>query len=224
MKPLYILKIGGSVVTDKGGKGFSVREGLISEIGKEIKSAKEKKDFDLILIHGAGAAGHQLAREYNLVEGTGESKEKIRGALLSQLSNQKLNRKIFEIFLENGLEVTPLHTASTVAQESGEIAEFNLDCLKEALKNNFTPLLYGEMVFDRTKGMTICSGDSIAPYLAGKLDANRILYATDVNGIYTQDPYKNSHAELIEEISYNRIKEKIKLSSSHNIDTTGGLG
>lgn len=224
MKPLYILKIGGSVVTDKGKKGFSVREDLIDKIGKEIKDVKERKDFDLVLIHGAGAAGHQLAKEYNLTEGTEENEKKIYGALLSQLSNQKLNRKIFEIFLENGLDVMPIHTASTVIQAGGEIAEFNLDCLREALKNNFIPVLYGEMVFDKSKGMTICSGDSIAPYIADKLDAGRILYATDVDGIYTQDPYKNRQAELIEEISYSRIKEKTKLSSSHNIDATGGLG
>ncbi|MDZ7612098.1 MAG: isopentenyl phosphate kinase [Candidatus Moranbacteria bacterium] len=223
MKPLYILKLGGSVVTDKDKEGFSVKKGLIDEISREIKNAKEKKDFDLILIHGAGAAGHQLAMEYKLVEGTGENKEKIYGALLSQLSNQKLNREIFEIFLENGLDVTPIHTASTVVQAGGEIAEFNSDCLKEALKKNFIPLLYGEMVFDKSKGMSICSGDSIAPHIANKLGADRILYATDVDGIYTQDPYQNSQAELIEEISYGRIKKKIKLSSSHNIDTTGGL-
>jgi isopentenyl phosphate kinase len=222
MKPLYILKIGGSVATNKDRSGFSVRGSLLKKIGKSIKSAQKNRKFDLILIHGAGSAGHQLAREYDLKEGTGKNPKKIRGAILSRIANQRLNLSIFEILHSAGLFVAPVHTASAIVQKNRKISSFDLKTIKEALKGEYIPLLYGEMVFDEKLGMSICSGDAIAPYLAKKMGAKNIFFASDTDGIFDKDPHFFKNAKLLQEISLKGI-EKISLSDSHNIDATGGM-
>lgn len=223
MKPLYILKIGGSVATYKNKPGASVRKKLLQEIAQAISQAKKKKAFDLILIHGAGAAGHQLAHKYRLKDGTVNSKEKWKGAFESRLANQELNNAITKIFNSLGLRVTPVHTASTIIQENKDIIDCNIRIIKETLRWDCIPLLYGEMVFDTKLGMSVCSGDAIAPYLAKRLAVKKIFFASDIDGIFDRDPHLNKNAVLLKETNLISIKKDAKLTDSHNVDVTGGL-
>jgi isopentenyl phosphate kinase len=225
MKPLYILKIGGSVATHKDKPGISIRKELLRKIALSIKKAKKKKEFSLILIHGAGAAGHQLAKKYDLRNGVSGNEKKFYGSMLSSISNQKLNNAIFEIFVLAGLKIVPVHTASTIIQKDKKISNCNLKIIKKALEKDCIPLLYGEMVFDEKMDMSICSGDAIAPYLAKKIGAEKVFFSSDIDGVFDKDPHLYKDAKLIENININEIKnnEKFKLTNSHNIDVTGGL-
>lgn len=222
-KPLYILKLGGSVVTYKHQKGASVRIPLLRKIAKELKNILKKKSFQLIIIHGAGAAGHQLAKKYDLQSGAGKDEKKWFGSLTSRTANQKLNLTIAEIFIKENLRAVSVHTASVIIQKDKKIRDCYLENVQEALRQNCIPILYGEMVFDKTLGMSICSGDSILPHLAEKLRAQEVFFASDIDGIFTQDPFIHKDAKLIKKISFAEIKKKTKLSGSHNVDVTGGL-
>jgi isopentenyl phosphate kinase len=225
MKPLYILKIGGSVATFKNKPGVSVNSSLLKKIALSIKEAQAKKDFNLVLIHGAGAAGHQLAKQYGLREGTNGDEKKLQGSLLSCVANQKLNNAIFEIFISCGVKIFPIHTASTIVQKNKKISHCNIGIIKESLSRNCMPILYGEMVFDEDLGMSICSGDAIASFLANKMEAEKIFFASDIDGIFDKDPHLNKDAELIEDIKLEDVlnDEKIRITGSHNVDVTDGL-
>ncbi|HEX8973992.1 MAG TPA: isopentenyl phosphate kinase [Patescibacteria group bacterium] len=223
MKPLYILKIGGSVVTLKDHPGFSVRKELLDKVADSLLLARKKGKFDLILIHGAGALGHSLAKEYGLDKGVGKSARKMHGALLSRNANQKLDNAICEIFNTKGLPVAPVHTASVIIQKNALISKFETGMIKEALEKNLIPVMYGDMVFDTKLGMSVCSGDAIAPFLAKKFGARKIFFASDIAGVFTNDPHFHKDASLIEEISLQEITSNAKLSGSHNVDVTGGL-
>lgn len=225
--PLYILKLGGSVITYKDRIGASVedsiRRPLLEKIAKTLKKTVSRKRFQLILIHGAGSPGHQLAHKYKLKEGTRSDNRKLKGSIFLQNVNQKFDNAILKIFIDNGLNVTPIHTASVIVQNNKNISYFYMGTIKEALKNNCIPILYGEMVFDVKLGMTVCSGDAIASYLAKRMEIRKIFFASDIDGIFTEDPHLNKNARLIEEIDLKNIEKKIKLSQSHNIDVSDGL-
>lgn len=223
MKPLYILKIGGSVATHKNRSGFSVRKLLLKKIAKSIKEARDEKAFDLILIHGAGAAGHQLAKQYGLQGGTGNNNKKQHGAFLSRFANQKLDIAVAGSLFEGGLRIVSVHTASTIVQKNGKITSCNLKIIKESLDRQCIPLLYGEMVLDEDLGMSICSGDAIASFLAKKMNASKIFFASDIEGIFERDPHVFKNARLVEKISLKNLEKQIKLSKSHNVDVTGGI-
>ena len=213
------------MATHKNRVGISVRKTLLKKIARAIKQAQKKKNFDLILIHGAGSVGHQMAHRYGLRDGTKKDTTKWSGALQTRVMDQKLNNTIAESFVSEGLRVVSAHTATLVIQNNKTISSFNLEIIKEALEQNCIPLLYGDMVFDKILGMTICSGDTLAPYLAKKLHAQKILFATDVSGIFDKDPYLHKNARLVEKIDLHEIDKKnnIELSASHNLDVTGGL-
>ncbi len=226
-KPLYILKLGGSVITHKdrveASAGDSIRNLLVKKIARTLRKAIKKNDFQLILIHGAGSPGHQLAHKYKLKDGTKSDNKKLKGSVLLQNVNQKFDNAILKIFINNGINITPIHTASVIIQKNKKITEFYAGTLKKALENNCIPILYGEMVFDKALGMTVCSGDTIAAYLAKKLKIRKIFFASDIDGIFTKDPHSHKDAKLIEKIDLKNIEKDIKLTQSHNIDVSDGL-
>ena len=49
------------------------------------------------------------------------------------------------------------------------------------------------------------TSDSIAAYIAGQLKAKNLILVTDVDGVFTADPKKNSKAEFISSISTSRL-------------------
>ncbi len=196
---------------------------LIRKIAKEIKASLESQSFNLILIHGAGSVGHQLAHKYELTKGANQTEKGWEGALISRVANQTMDVSISDIFVKNNLPVVSIHTSSVIIQTNGKISHFDLGTIKESLKQNCIPLLYGEMVLDRKLGMTICSGDAIVPYLAKKLGAQKMFFASDIDGIFDKDPHLHKNAKLIKKIRLSDIEKKSKLTHSHNIDTTGGL-
>lgn len=51
------------------------------------------------------------------------------------------------------------------------------------------------------------TSDSIAVYVAGRLQANRAVLITDVNGVYTSDPKVSSSAKLIKKLSAHDLSE-----------------
>ncbi len=219
---LYILKIGGSVATEKSAARPVVRRALLVRSFKAIRAGLPR-GAQLIIIHGAGSFAHPLAKKYGLRTGTGTSNNKKRGAALTRLSTQKLNTEVLECALEAGLLATSVHTGTLFTQKNNSGLNANMDVVTRALNGGYMPILYGEMVFDSVLGMTVCGGDRIVAHLAKKLPVTSIFFASDVAGICTEDPHLNKKAKLVREVSLARDMKTFALSESHSTDVTGGL-
>jgi hypothetical protein len=85
-------------------------------------------------------------------------------------------------------------------------------------------LLYGEMVPDTRLNFSICSGDTIATFLARKFSAEKICFASDIDGIFTEDPHRFPDASLIEHLDFDQLGARSGITGSHSVDVTGGLG
>ena len=120
---------------------------------------------------------------------------------------------------------TSVHTASIIIQKDRKITNRSFNIIDRALESKCIPIMYGEMVFDETLGMSVCSGDAIAVTLASKYNADKIIFASDIDGIYDKDPHIHSDAKLITSASLESVlsDKKIALLESHNVDVTGGL-
>ena len=226
MKKLYVLKIGGSVLTNKNSEKLYLYKKRISKIAQHIKTSLDKNNnLQLIIIHGGGGIAHHLAHKYSLQNGVGTDKNKLYGAALTRLAIQKLNTRVFNIFLENKLPTLPVHTSAIITQTNKKISTFDTHIISETLNNNYIPIVYGDIVFDSVCGMSIASGDMSIAYLAQHFNAEKVFLATDVQGIFTKDPYKYSDVKLIKKVTLSDVfsKKFIKLSGSHNVDVTGGL-
>ncbi|MFZ2226401.1 MAG: isopentenyl phosphate kinase [Candidatus Moraniibacteriota bacterium] len=225
MKPLYILKIGGSVVTCKDEPDIVVRHDLLRKIALAIKKVQKKENFDLIIIHGAGSVGHRLAKKYNIANGINDGKNKVEKALITCNAIQELDNVLCKIFVTSGVRAFPIHTASAIIQKERKIIYCNLKMIKEALNRNCLPILYGDMVFADTLGMSACSGDDIASFLTKKLGARKLFFASDIDGVFDRDPHLHRDAKLLEKVLLRDIlnDKKIKITQSHSTDITGGL-
>ena len=59
--------------------------------------------------------------------------------------------------------------------------------------------------------------------IAKKLKAKRLIFGTDIDGVYTADPKKDSKAKLIDRLSISVMNKKTKIHGSLNTDVTGGM-
>ena len=61
------------------------------------------------------------------------------------------------------------------------------------------------MLIDSVMGWSVGSGDQLAVLLAKELRAKKLIFASDVAGIYEADPKKISDALPIERINLNEL-------------------
>lgn len=222
MKTLTIVKIGGAVLTDKKGRG-DLRHGLIKMIAANLKSALLKKPQRLILVLGAGGKVHATAKKYRLHLGA-ISRSQIAGALKTHSQAKQLQMTVCEI-LSRYLLVVPLQTNNFFfVNERGQVIIKNIGYIAELLKKHFTPVFYGDMIYHPTKNFVILSGDKISILLARSLKANKVIFATDVEGVYTDAKHIGNSQHLLKEISVNNLKSILaNISSFQARDTTGEL-
>lgn len=220
---LVIIKIGGSVITDKSKKKGIFRNSVVSRIAKEIAEAKKKKDFDLILVHGAGAYPHYLTSKYKISEGLVGPKSVFGFA---HIKNElfKLNNLFWSEFLRVGLAACTVQPSAIITTENGKIKTFNINIIKSFLKMGISPVLMGDDSLDKAKGIMILSGDQVVSYLGCKLKANRIIFVSDVEGVFDRNPKKYKGAKLLRKINNENFKKVIKRSESFNkYDVSGEM-
>ena len=215
---MYIIKLGGSVITDKN-KPLSVDNETIKKIGKALAGHK-----DMILVHGGGSFGHPLAKKYSLTSGYLDGKS-VEGYSLTQHAMQKLNYIIVGALIECGLNAVSCQTSAVTLMEEGKIMSMSLSPVENMMELGLAPVMYGDVVTDQSKKrLGIASGDMIIEYLTRKMCVQKVFFISDTNGIYTVDPKKDPKAKLIPLITKKNIEEvKKALGGSSGIDVTGGM-
>jgi len=185
---MYVVKIGGSVLTDKT-RPFSYREKIANEIARVLKG------FKGILVHGVGSYGHPLAIKYRLWEGLRENTIEWADTRLHVL---KLHMRFLEALISNGIPAVTFGPANMVSY-----GLWNKKPLEEFLKHGFVPVLFGDGILDKELGLKVISGDDIVAELSMifREEIDAVVFCVDVDGIFTDDPKKNPNAKLIKEIS-----------------------
>ncbi|MEM2263300.1 MAG: isopentenyl phosphate kinase, partial [Candidatus Bathyarchaeia archaeon] len=184
-----ILKIGGSVITDKS-KEMSVRMDIISRLADEILEADPKS---LIIVHGGGSFGHPVAQKYAIKEGFKDPSQIIGFAETHHVMTV-LNGLFMDALIWRGIPAVSITPSSCILTKNGRIACFEDALLKRLLEMGFIPVLYGDAVLDTELGFTILSGDQITAFLALRLNAKNVVIGVDVDGLYDQDPKINAEA------------------------------
>ena len=223
MKNLIILKIGGSVITDKFSKIPKVKLNNLKRISKEISHVFKQKKSPLVIIHGVGPFGHIIVHKTGIDRGIKNTKQLKYFAETQRLQNE-LNVIVTKYLIGAGLPAIPCQASSFVVMESGRIKKMDSSVIEGLLKINMVPVLFGVPAFDLVQKCSILSGDQIAPFLATKLNAKRIISATDVDGVCTSDPHINPKAKLIPRLDKKNIVNIGKwVTGSTAIDVTGGM-
>ncbi len=224
-KDLIVLKLGGSVLTDKD-TPFMPNRANLDRLSKEVALGYNRDRNSLILVHGAGSFGHPMAYRTGIHEGITRPEQLLSFAEIQRWQNH-WNVLVTGALQKVGLAATPCQASAHAVMESGRLVSMPLDAVKGFLDIGLIPVLYGVPAYDRVQRCSILSGDQIAPYVAMDLDAKRLILGTDVDGVFTGDPKRNPEAELIREITSENIEEMKDLLSgaakASVVDVTGGM-
>lgn len=220
MEELILIKLGGSVITDKG-KPFTSNNNVIRRLGREIASAGQKYKGKIIIGHGSGSFGHTVATKYKTNEGKTDEKS-IKGAVKTARAAADLNRIVVSSLIKVGLNVVSFAPSSfIISTEKSRWSAF-LYPIEEVLQMNIVPIVYGDVVFDAKKGFTIYSTEQIFGVLLKKLHKkykfNRIIQCGVTDGVYNND---GKTIPLITKKTLKSYDESIGKSKS--TDVTGGM-
>ena len=203
-----LLKLGGSVVTDKSGD-CAVNEETLSRCAAMLVEA----EFAGLVIHGAGSCGHPEARRYDLARGADRGNRE--GIAVTHEAVGSLNRAFVRVFRAAGLEAIGVPPLGACTADEGRIVSFELEPLRLLLGLGCVPVLHGDVVMDRAKGACIVSGDQLVSYLAPRLGITRIGLATDVPGVLAE-------GVAIPRISRSTAADLV-IGASTRTDVTGGM-
>lgn len=222
-KKLLIIKLGGSIITEKNSSIPKIRTETIKNLSKEIKQILDSKKYQIILIHGAGSFGHPLAKKYNLHLGMKTDEQKY-GFCLTDQKMMELNSLITKDLLNHAIPAISLSPRSFIQQSAGKLLNFSTQLIENYLKKNFVPVLFGDAILDDKLGCSILSGDIIISHLAQKLHADKVIFLSDIDGVFDSNPKINPQANLIKKISNENIIQILDSLTVHNLsDVTGEM-
>lgn len=214
-----ILKIGGSVITDKR-KELQVQSQAINRLAEEIQKASIQ---NLMIVHGGGSFGHPLAQRYSIAEGFREETQKT-GFSETHHVMTVLNGLFVDALIWRSIPAVSVTPSSCIITKNGRIQYFEDAPLKMLLKTGFLPVLYGDAVLDSELGFTILSGDQLISVLATKFNAERIIVGVDVDGLYDDDPKFKKTAKMFKHLTLEELKRlQSKLGKPTAWDVTGGM-
>jgi isopentenyl phosphate kinase len=216
-----VLKIGGSVISEKDpamlanfplsaaevkkrGQAYMKLDD-IRRVAGEIKEAQGEGGLQLIVVNGAGPFGHFLVKNESPDEDVRESVRFQNERFVSELRAA-------------GIDAVPVPPSESASFKDDRFdIGYLWDISELLLEENKVPSTYGD-VLDTGK---IISGDDLVVLLADKWHADKIIVATDVDGVYTKDPKTNADAKFLKEL---RLSGDDKLEYKLNrIDVTGGM-
>lgn len=183
-----ILKIGGSVLTDKGGE-----ESLADDFDEVLASVSESAPDDLILVHGAGSFGHPHASRYGIDEDAAVRE----GGYETHAAVARLNRRVVEALNANGSNALPVHPLSC-SWRDGETSVED-EAVRRLRDEDFLPVLHGDVVADARGGVSVLSGDELVVELAS--EGERVGMCTSAGGVLDEEGDRLDRVSSVEKIS-----------------------
>jgi isopentenyl phosphate kinase len=185
-----LVKLGGSLVTDKATESTFQRPAA-----RRLLAEVAKANVPTVLLHGAGSFGHPQAARHKL----GQAKAKPDGVSEVQAAVGALAAQMVSLAHDAGLRPLhfPLHTA--VRSEGGVLEDLPFESVAKAVEEGYTPMMHGTLVRDSGLAWRVLSADELMQEFAAELTPRLAVFATDVDGIFTEDPGKPG-AKLLEKV------------------------
>lgn len=214
-RQMMIVKLGGSLITDKS-QLRTFRGDRMKALAKEIRMAGKQ----MILVHGAGSFGHILAKEHKLKDGYVDETQ-IAGISQVQKDVKDLNLKVMDALVEEGLKPVALPPRSVVRMNAGALEYMDIRPFHEYLKLGMMPVTFGDVVLDTSRKFAICSGDDLVLWLSREFKPERVVFATDTDGVYPDYPPAEG-STVIQRLDWGTFKS-LEESRTGRADVTGGI-
>ncbi|MCJ7805625.1 isopentenyl phosphate kinase [Patescibacteria group bacterium] len=220
MQKLTIVKLGGSLITDKN-RPLVSREAVIKRLAEEIKSASKNYKGKLVIGHGSGSFGHASAAKYQTQKGI-VNRNSIKG--VSEVADvaSQITKIVIKQLRKAGIPAVAFAPGSFIVSSGQKLQEFFIEPIKEALGCGVAPLVYGDVVFDKKQGFCIFSTEKVIGVIVGELHnkykIEQIIYCGITDGVYDED---GETIPLINSKTFGAFKKAIGVSGA--TDVTGGM-
>jgi uridylate kinase len=187
-----VIKLGGETLS--GENGFGINTEKAQELALRIKKVHDL-GAEIVIVMGAGnlwrgAKGQAKGMDRSIADEIGMLAT-VMNCLALEDALKKLNIGV------------RLHTSVSMQPIAEPYSRLRVDY---QLKKGYIVIVGGGT------GHPYFTTDTAAALRAAEIQADAFIKATKVDGIYTEDPKKNSQAKKIEEISYmDYIDQKIKV-------------
>lgn len=204
---MALVKLGGSVITYKD-RPLAANAGAIDGIAKVMAHL----DMPSIVVHGGGSFGHHWSVKYDMH--TRPAPYDPHGVSVVHESMVALNQIIVNALIKAG--ASPYAIAPPVFTAGHKQIAAKIKGLSDMAKSKVMPVTCGDVVHMGGRQYSILSGDVLMSILAKALRPSRIVFATNVDGIYKDMETKDLMHEL-------RPKGAVKFSKVAGADVTGGM-
>jgi len=181
-----LLKISGEALA--GEKGFGINNDTIMKI---VASIKEVYDMNVQIGIVVGAGNFWRGRDGNDMDRTTADHMGMLGTVINSLA------------LQDAIEKVGIQTRVMTAIQMNRIAEpyIRRKAVSYLGRNEI-------VIFGCGTGNPFFSTDTAAALRASEIDADIILYAKNVDGVYDSDPNINPNAIKFDEITYHEVLMK----------------
>jgi isopentenyl phosphate kinase len=199
---LTLIKLGGSVVTFKE-KPLAANIDAIHGISRALTQIR----VPIIIVHGGGSFGHYWSVKYDMH--TKPANYDLHGVSIVHESMIALNQLIVNSMIEMGLNPYGTPPLALTSGHSPTLAQIKR--IYAMAQSKIIPVTFGDIVYVEGTKYSILSGDALMTILAKALRPLRIIFATNVDGVYKD----NIRRELVDEIQIEYFKA--------GLDATGGM-
>lgn len=212
---MILIKLGGSVITDKSQyKKFNKEQ--TSRLCREIAESGRS----VMIVHGAGSYGHVLAKRYSIQKGLVDFGQVAPAAMVHH-DAMELGLLVTSELMAVGIPAASLSPGSCFVMDQGHIAVENDEVIRRMSHVGIMPVTHGDVVMDRQKGFAIVSGDEMMEVMARIFKPERVVFVSDIDGLYDSNPKENPDARLIPEVTQEVLDG---VSSEEDVaDVTGGV-
>ncbi len=218
---VILVKLGGSLITDKT-RPESPRTEVIERLAGEIARAAPGLSGRLIIGHGSGSFGHVAARRYGLAQGI-RSADQLPGVSITQERAAALHRIVTGALAAAGALPFSIAPSSCVVSAGGMPATLHDEPIRLALDQGLLPVVYGDVVTDRDRGISICSTERLFDLLARRLPESglavrRVLWLGETDGVW------DASGRTIPKISAKTFQHaRQAIGAPAGADVTGGM-
>jgi isopentenyl phosphate kinase len=210
LQGLALIKLGGSVATFKERPLAANIEAI-----EGVSRALARLEIPIIIVHGGGSFGHYWSVKYDMH--TKPANYDVHGVSIVHESMIALNQIIVNSMIRAGLNPYGISPSALTTGHKPIVAKIKQ--IYTMAQSKLIPVTFGDIVYVEGAKYSILSGDALMTILARVLQPLRIIFATNVDGIY-----KNSKSrEVVHEIQAVNKRKSIEFFETSGIDATGGM-
>ena len=221
-RPFVLLKLGGSLITDKARPRIA-RHAAIRRLSRELAAAADGPRAPRLLVgHGSGSFGHAAAAEGGLTPGA-DARRSLDAIARTQQASADLHRIVVAALADAGARPFSLAPSSFLYAANGRVTRSFTDPIFAALELGLLPVVYGDVVLDRTRGAVIVSTEELFLVLV-KEAARRGNPVARVVWLGETDGVRGLDGRTIARLSAAEAKRTARrVTGASGIDVTGGM-